>query len=194
MSEDTKAFPTAVPAPDSDVTPLSLSMLAELIQLSRQSPRMRMIQCIHKGDEAKVHRMFNCLQPGTYITPHRHMDPAKSETVLLISGSMLYVEFTEEGEVQNQQLVQPGTEVFGLDIAPHVYHTFVALKPDTIMFEIKDGPFAPTSDKDIPQWAPGEGTEEANTFLLNLLKELAERTNAAVQKDGDDEPGEPAAE
>jgi len=182
MSKDKNDFPKAVPAPDSDVTPLTLTMVGDLLVKSRQSPRKRMIQCLHKTEAAGVHKMFNALQPGTYITPHRHMDPVKTETVLLISGSLLYVEFTEGGEIANHVLIQPGTEIFGLDVAPHVYHTFIPLKPDTIMFEIKDGPFVSTSDKDIPKWAPAEGSEEANAFLLALLKDLAERTNAAAEK------------
>ncbi len=43
------------------------------------------------------HKMFNALQPGTYITPHRHMNPEKTETILVISGSMLFVQFDEMG-------------------------------------------------------------------------------------------------
>lgn len=182
MSEEKNEFPKAVPAPETDVTPLTLTMVGDLLAQSRQSPRKRLIQCLHKSEDAGVHKMFNALQPGTYITPHRHTDPEKTETVIIISGSLLYVEFTKDGEIANHVLVQPGTEIFGLDVAPHVYHTFIPLKPDTIMFEVKDGPYVATSDKDIPGWAPAEGSEEANAFLLALLKDLAERTNAAAEQ------------
>jgi len=194
MSEEKQEFPTAVPAPDTDVTPLTLTMVGDLLALSRESPRKRMIQCVHKGDDAGVHKMFNALQPATYITPHRHSNPVKTETVLLVSGSMLYVEFTEDGKLKDHILIQPGTENFGIDVAPHVFHTFIALKPDTLLFEIKDGPYAAISDKDIPDWAPAEGTEEANAFLLSLLKELAERTNAAAEEAKAAETAEPDAE
>lgn len=182
MSEEKNDFPTAVPAPETDVTPLTLTMVGELLAQSRESPRKRLLQCIHKSEDAGVHKMFNALQPGTYITPHRHTDPPKTETVIIVSGSLLYVEFTDEGEIADHVLIQPGTEIFGLDVAPHIYHTFVPLKPDTIMFEVKDGPYKQASDKDIPAWAPAEGTEEANTFLLALLKDLAERTTAAAEE------------
>ncbi|MBC16095.1 conserved protein of unknown function [Pseudodesulfovibrio profundus] len=180
MSEEKNTHPLSVAAPETDVTPLTLTMAGELLGMSRESPRKRMLQCIHKSEGDAVHKMFNALQPGTYVTPHRHMNPAKSETVLVISGSMLFVEFTDDGAIKEHILIQPGTEIFGIDVAPNVYHTFVALKPDTLIFEVKDGPYQEESDKDIPEWAPREGSPEAEPYLLGLLKELAERTNAAA--------------
>ncbi|QGY39319.1 cupin fold metalloprotein, WbuC family [Pseudodesulfovibrio cashew] len=182
MSEEKKEFPTAVAAPEGDVVPLTLTMVGDLLSLSRESPRRRMIQCLHKSPEAGVHKMFNALQPGTYVMPHRHFSPPKTESVLVISGSLLFVEFTDDGEIQNHTLVQPGTEIFGVDVAPHVIHTYIALKPDTLIFEVKDGPYEHDADKDIPAWAPVEGTPEATTFLLNLLKDLAELTGAAAKE------------
>jgi len=183
MSEDKKEHPTAVAAPDSDVTPLTLTMVGELLAMSRQSPRKRMIQCLHKTQDAGVHKMFNALQPGTYVTPHRHMHPEKTETIIVVSGSMLFVQFTEDGTLDTHTLLQPGTEVFGVDVAPHIYHTFIALKQDTLIFEVKDGPYEHDTDKDIPAWAPKEGTEEAEPYLLELLKQLAELANVAGAAD-----------
>jgi cupin fold WbuC family metalloprotein len=181
MSEDKNDFPTAVAAPDSDVIPLTLTMVGNLLAMSRESPRKRMLQRLHKSLDAGTHRMFNALQPGTYVTPHRHLHPAKSETILVISGSMLFVRFTEDGDIADHTLLQPGTETFGVDVAPHVYHTYVALKPDTLIFEVKDGPYDQESDKDIPSWAPAEGTEGAEAYLLTLLKGLAERATAQAE-------------
>ena len=186
MSEKSEALPQALYAPDADVVPLTLSMVGELLKLSKESERKRMIQRIHKRDDVAVHKMFNALQPGTYIPPHRHLDPAKTETVLVVAGSMLFVRFTEDGDIEDQILVQPGTETFGVDVAPHVYHTFIALKPDTLIFEVKDGPYVKASDKDFPAWAPKEGAPEADAYLLNLLKTLAENANAADQSDPQD--------
>lgn len=180
MTEEKKDFPTAVDAPDTDVTALSLTMAGDLLNLSRESPRRRMIQKIHKSDDAGVHRMFNALQPGTYVTPHRHLNPRKEETILVVSGAMLLIRFSDEGDIVGKLLLQPGTEFFGVDVAPEVYHTYIALKPDTLIFEVKDGPYEASSDKDFPDWAPREGTEEANEYLLNMIKGLAEEAQAAA--------------
>jgi len=180
MTEE-KEFPTAFMAPEEDVVPLTLTMVGNLLSASRESPRKRMLQRIHKDSGEAVHRMFNALQPGTYVTPHRHLDPAKTETILAISGALLFVEFDENGKLLRHTLLQPGTETFGLDVAPHVYHTFVALKPDTLIFEVKTGPYVRESDKNIPDWAPREGTEQADAYLLDLIKLLAERANAEAE-------------
>ncbi|MFH1912995.1 MAG: WbuC family cupin fold metalloprotein [Pseudomonadota bacterium] len=181
MSEDKKDFPTAVAAPDGDIVPLTLTMVGNLLAMSRESPRKRMLQRLHKSLDAPTHRMFNALQPGTYITPHRHLHPVKSETILVISGSLLFVRFTEDGDIADHTLLQPGTETFGVDVAPHVFHTYVALKPDTLIFEVKDGPCVPDMDKDTPSWAPAEGEEGAEAYMLTMLKGLAELATAQAE-------------
>jgi cupin fold WbuC family metalloprotein len=181
MSEEKTEHLTAVAAPDTDVIPLTLTMVGQLLALSRESPRKRMLQRLHKSLDDGTQRMFNALQPGTYITPHRHLHPAKSETILVISGSMLFVRFTEDGDIESHTLLQPGTETFGVDVAPNVYHTFIALKPDTLVFEVKDGPYAQSSDKDIPSWAPAEDSDGAEAYMLTLLKGLAELATAQAE-------------
>ncbi|MDD3313549.1 WbuC family cupin fold metalloprotein [Pseudodesulfovibrio sp.] len=180
MTEE-KKYPMAFTAPEEDVVPLTLSMVGNLLAASRESPRKRMLQRLHKEDGELVHRMFNAFQPGTYVTPHRHLHPAKTETILAISGALLFVEFDDNGQFLRHTLLQPGTETFGVDVAPHVFHTFVALKPDTLIFEVKTGPYAQESDKNFPDWAPREGTEEADAYLLDLIKLLAERANAEAE-------------
>jgi cupin fold WbuC family metalloprotein len=190
MSEE-KNHLTALEAPEGEVTPLTLSLVGRLLALSRQSPRKRMLQKLHKSLDAPAHRMFNALQPGTYVMPHRHLDPAKEETVLVMAGSMLFIRFTDDGEIADQVLLQPGTETFGVDVAPHVYHTYVPLKPDTLVFECKTGPYEAGTDMDVPDWAPREGTPEAEPYLLEMLKALAAKANAeaeAVKADRGEEP------
>jgi hypothetical protein len=41
------------------------------------------------------------------------------------------------------------------------FHTLVALSPDTVMFEIKQGPYQPALDKDFLATFPAEGTAAA---------------------------------
>jgi cupin fold WbuC family metalloprotein len=190
MSED-HTYPTSLEAPEGDVTPLTLSLVGRLLAQSRQSPRKRLLQKLHKSLDAGAHRMFSAMQPGTYIMPHRHLDPAKDETILVMAGSMLFIRFTDDGEIADQVLLQPGTETFGMDIAPHVYHTYVPLKPDTLVFECKTGPYSEAADKEVPAWAPREGTPEAEQYLLEMLKALAAKANAEAEAVKADRGGEP---
>ena len=59
---------------------------------------------------------------------------------------------------------------FGVDLVPGHYHTVAALRPDTIIYEVKTGPYEATTDKSFAPWAPEEGTVEAQNYLSNLLK------------------------
>jgi hypothetical protein len=45
----------------------------------------------------------------------------------------------------------------------------VALKPDTVIFEVKAGPYDAATDKAFAPWAPAEGTQEAQSFLADVL-------------------------
>ena len=48
----------------------------------------------------------------------------------------------------------------GIELADNQMHSQV-LKPNTVMFELKQGPYIPTEDKDFLAGFPDEGTREA---------------------------------
>ena len=66
--------------------------------------------------------------------------------------------FDDEGRVTDQFVLRAGSARFGIDIHPGVYHTFVALEPDTVLFEVKPGPWDQATDKDFAAWSPAEGS------------------------------------
>lgn len=159
------SFPLALGAPEGRVTKLNRSTLDAALAESRRSPRGRIIQPLHKEADATLHRMLNCMQPGTYIRPHRHVDPPKAESFVLLSGAVRQLVFDDEGTVTESFVIRAGSAVFGADIEPGVWHTWIVLEPDTVAFEVKPGPYTRASDKDFAPWAPEEGTEEAEEFV-----------------------------
>ncbi|WP_187170502.1 WbuC family cupin fold metalloprotein [Salidesulfovibrio onnuriiensis] len=166
----TKPFALAVEAPDSAVTALTVDMLAQTATLSRQSPRGRIIQRLHKTDDAPLHRMFNAMQPGTYLRPHRHLNPPKSEAFVMLAGAVRFVEMDDAGKILGWFDMRAGSETFGVDVEPGVWHALLVLEPDSIIFEVKNGPYTRASDKDFAPWSPEEGTPEAHAYLDNLLE------------------------
>lgn len=56
-------FPMALPAPAGEVVTLTHDLVQPGIEQSRLSPRLRIIQPLHKSDDASLHRMFNVMQP-----------------------------------------------------------------------------------------------------------------------------------
>lgn len=163
----------ALDAPESSVTKLDRSILDTALAESRNSPRKRIIQPLHKEADATLHRMLNCMQPGTYIRPHRHVDPPKAESFVFLSGAARQLIFDDEGTVTESFVIRAGSEIFGADIEPGVWHTWIVLEPDTVAFEVKPGPYTRSSDKDFAPWTPEEGTAEAEEFV-RLFESLEE--------------------
>ena len=114
--------------------------------------------------------MLNAIQPGSYVRPHRHLHPPKAESIILLQGTLAYVSFGEDGLPQEggQVLIDSSRGVFGCDIRPGVWHTIFALAPDTVLFEVKPGPYDPGVDKEFAPWSPPEHSPEAALFLAEV--------------------------
>ncbi len=141
---------------------------------ARVNERGREIHIFHTGDEDPLQRMLNAMQPGSYVRPHRHLDTGKSEAVVLLRGSIGFVPFHDDGSIDEERMVLLSREtgVLAFDCRPHVWHTFFALEPDTVVFEAKNGPFSASTDKDFAPWAPAEGDPVAIAYLAGLEARL----------------------
>ncbi len=137
---------------------------------AKRSDRKREIHNFHEADSDPLQRMLNAIQPGSYIRPHRHLNPPKSESILLLQGQLAYVSFGDDGlpEEGGLVLVDLGRGVYGCDLRPGVWHTIFALAPNTVLFEVKPGPYDPSADKEFAPWSPPEHTAEAAAFLAEL--------------------------
>lgn len=170
--EPTNAFPLALEPPSEEVVILTRAHLDRALEASRQSPRKRIIWPCHKSDDNTLHRMFNVLQPDTYIRAHWHRNPPKDESLVVLRGEICVFIFDDAGGVQQQCLLRAGSNEFGVDIAAGICHSFVVLVEDTIIFEVKPGPYNPRTDKDFAAWAPDEGTDQAAAFLTQLYQQI----------------------
>ena len=61
---------------------LDRTLLAELSAAARLHPRRRLNRNLHAMDDPS-HRLLNAIEPGSYVRPHRHLTPPKSETIVL---------------------------------------------------------------------------------------------------------------
>ena len=140
----------------------------EGINASRESPRKRMILPVHRKQDALVQRMFNFLQPGTYIRPHRHPGNGATESLVVLQGGIDFFTFDKEGNIQTQRFVGGVVTNSVLDIEPNIWHTFVVKETDTVLFEVKRGPYNPMTDKEFASWAPEESTSASVSYLSKL--------------------------
>ena len=133
-----------------------------------RAPRLRKNHNLHQRDAAACHRLLNGIEPGSYIRPHRHLDPEKDETFVLLRGSLGIVTFDAAGEVVEQVLLRAAGEKLAADIPHGVYHTALALESGTVFFEAKAGPYLPLATAEQAGFAPEEGSPEAAQFLERL--------------------------
>ena len=154
----------ALSNPAGPVFELTAELREEGLRESRLSPRRRMLMPIHRSQEDLVQRMLNFLQPGTFIRAHQHPRDWASETLLVISGVLGFVTFDAEGKVLTSHRLEVGDLV---DIEARVWHSVLALAEDTIILEIKRGPFN-EEDKVFAEWSPEEISPEAPAHLAWL--------------------------
>jgi cupin fold WbuC family metalloprotein len=161
-------YPKVLAPPTENNTLISADLIDRCVIASRQSPRLRIIQPLHKTPDAQLHRMLNAVQPGSYIQPHRHLFPPKAESVIVLRGAIYVFLFSSDGIIDAIHIIKAGSINLGIDSEPGVFHTFAAIEEDTVLFEVKPGPYNQADDKDFAPWAPVEGAHGAKEYLDNL--------------------------
>jgi cupin fold WbuC family metalloprotein len=144
---------------------INQAMISGLTAQAQQSPRARTNLNLHAQYDDPVQRLLIAIEPGSYVRPHRHLEANKWELFLIVSGRIAAVFFDDEGRIQERILLSPQGPGHGFEIVAGQWHTVVALEPGTVFFEVKPGPFMPTSDKDFAIWAPAEGEVRCAEFL-----------------------------
>ena len=137
--------------------------IADLSLAARGTARRRMNRNFHEAEDP-VHRLLNAVEPGTYIRPHRHLHPARSETIVALAGKIGLILFDAQGSVLGVRVLEAGGETVGVDLPAGAWHTFVALEPGSVFFETKAGPYAPPGEFDLAGWAPPEGSPDSAAF------------------------------
>jgi cupin fold WbuC family metalloprotein len=144
-------------------------LLNENIEKAKSLPRKRINYNFHETYDANVQRMLNVMEPGTYVQPHKHEDPDKMEVFIILKGKALIVEFDEAGNVIEHIVISVSEGVYGTEIAPRVWHCIIPLEPGTVVYEIKDGPYSPITDKNFAKWAPKEGDPDCERYTRELI-------------------------
>jgi len=147
------------------------SLLNETLEKAQSSPRKRINHNFHSSLDENYQRMLNCLLPGTYLRPHRHKDPPKNESFIVLKGKLVVFEFDNSGKIIDYIVLDAEKGNYGVDFQPDTWHSVVAITP-CVVFESKDGPYSPLNDKDFASWAPMEGSPEAENYIQKLLNHI----------------------
>ena len=122
-------------------------VLDELTAKAKACERLRMNYDLRTSSNDTSQRMLNALEPGTVVPVHRHRSTA--ETVIIIRGKVKEILFNEAGEVAEEILMEVGGDCPVLQIPAGQWHSIEALEEGTVIFEAKDGAFAPLSAEDV---------------------------------------------
>ena len=123
------------------------TILDELSQKAKASPRLRMNLDLRTTPEDQSQRMLNALEPGTVLPIHRH--PKTTEVVTILRGKAVQYLYDDNGNETGQVLLEAGGECAGMSIERGQWHRIECLETDTVIFEAKDGPYEPIQPEDI---------------------------------------------
>jgi cupin fold WbuC family metalloprotein len=148
------------------------NLLASVSSEARESPRRRKNFNFHRMSDP-VHRLLNALEPGTYIRPHRHLERAKAETAVAVSGRIGVVFFDDSGAPTEFRVIAPAGATRGVEVPAGAWHSFVALESGSAFFETKARPYRPPGPEELAPWSPPENTAEADSFERGLVSLFA---------------------
>lgn len=148
--------------------------LSELLAKAKKNFRLRAHLNLHHTYDEPCQKLFNAVGLGSYIPPHRHFIDPKSECLLAVKGLFALIVFFDNGEIDSITIF--GSEKYsdqiliaaGVELTPSIWHTVISLIEDSILFEVKNGPFNPEIAKEFAPWAPQEMSENASQYFEDL--------------------------
>ncbi len=132
----------------------------QCLKEAASNPRLRQGKDFRNGASDTSQRLLNALLPHTQVPIHRHM--STSETVICLSGRLDEILFEEQIDPSTGHRTLRETErihlcpaegCHGCQVPQGVWHKVEVIEP-SIIFEAKDGAYAPPSPDDV--WAEPE--------------------------------------
>jgi len=147
--------------------------LDELSLKALSSARKRQHWNVHVDCSDSCQRLFNAIEPESYLRPHYHDSSQGCELLVGIRGYLKVVVFDSHGNVTDFVDLIPGLNKSihsaAIEIPVYCYHTVISYSPGSILLEVKNGPFLPSSAKNFAHWAPEEGGDAGSDYLKDLI-------------------------
>lgn len=123
------------------------NLLKKVSKQAKESERLRMNYNLHDSLDAPVQKLLNALELGTELAIHRHKETA--ETYLLLKGEIKVIFFDDKKKITDEFILNPEKGNYGIDIPVGQWHTIEVLETDSVIFEVKEGPYKPITEGDI---------------------------------------------
>ena len=127
---------------------ITQALLDKLTAEAKANPRLRMNLDLRNGSDDQSQRMLNAIEPDSVVPIHRHQK--SSETVVCLRGRVVE-EYYDELERTCTEAIElsPNGPVVALNIPAGQWHTLRSLESGSVILEVKDGAYEPTSEVDI---------------------------------------------
>lgn len=151
---------------------LNEALLDTTTEKAKQSARLRMNYNFHEELDDPVNRLINAMEPGTYLRPHRHLNPEKDEIFILLRGKVVVFLFDDAGNITEKLVLDPKAGVYGAEIKAGIWHGLVVLESGSVIYEVKQGPFSPLSPENFAPWSPDPNDSEGVKSFIDKLMSL----------------------
>ena len=127
---------------------ITQALLDKLTAEAKANPRLRMNLDLRNSAEDQSQRMLNAIEPDSVVPIHRHQK--SSETVVCLRGRVVeeYYDDLERTCTETIEL-SPNGPVVALNIPAGQWHTLRSIESGSVILEVKDGAYEPTSEVDI---------------------------------------------
>lgn len=126
---------------------IDTASLDALCAEAENNPRRRLNRNFHTSPDAPAQRLLNALEPETRVPVHRHR--ATAETYIVLRGKLRVSFFNDSSAKEESAELSPLAGTHGIHIPAGTWHGIEVLERGTVIFEVKDGPYAPLAGQDI---------------------------------------------
>jgi cupin fold WbuC family metalloprotein len=126
---------------------ITQEILDNLTAQAKASDRLRMSMDLRTSSNDQSQRMLNAVEPGTPLPIHHHRGSA--ETVVIVRGRLMERFYNDAGDMTEEILMEVGGECSVLQIPAGQWHDIDVLESGTVIFEAKDGAYAPLGEEDL---------------------------------------------
>lgn len=116
------------------------SLLNQVIDEAKASPRLRMNYNFHTDLGDKCQRLLNAMEPGTVMPIHHHK---VDEMWMVLQGKLKVTIHNDQGKIIEEQILSPREGQYGVQIPANTWHSLEVLESGTVIFEVKEGPYIP---------------------------------------------------
>lgn len=122
-------------------------LLDDLSAQAKANPRLRQVYDLRTTPEDSSQRILNAVEPGTVLPIHRHRN--STETIVCLRGKVVQHYYDDNGSKVASYVLAPYTAQVAMSVPVGQWHALESLEEGSVIFECKNGVYAPLGNEDI---------------------------------------------